>query len=233
MKPTLALYKGLSSMNCSPVFNRILAGATLLMGFTLSQPAQAFSLTGFQTTGSQMGGIQVTANYLGGGSQTALWNPTGLAAGGAFGSGWSLTQVGDTYTAPWTFSTNAGFTQQIASLIINAIPGNTVFDTISETVVDGVPTAEGTPGSGDGKPFTVLSGQAPSSFAYSTDIAGAENDLKGVLSLFWTGGFTGQLSFLADTDKPIQEAVPEPTTIAGIALAAAGLARLRRRQRQA
>ena len=84
----------------------------------------------------------------------------------------------------------------------------------------------------------MLSGQSPDTYAYSTDILGAENDLKGLLSLSWNSGFTGQLRFLADTDSgtandPIQAAVPEPTTIAGVGLAAAGLTRLRRRQRSA
>jgi hypothetical protein len=212
------------------IFNGILLSATLLTGLTLSAPARAFSLSGFETSGSQMSGMKVTANYLGNGSQTVTWNSTGAQAGGAFGTGWSLTQVGDTFSSPWTFSTSSGFAQKIASLIINAIPGNTVFDTVLGL--------EGTPGSFSGNPFTVVSGQAPSAYAYSTDISGAQNDLKGVLSLSWNSGFAGQLSFLADTDSgqaddPIQAAVPEPTTIAGIALAAAGLTRLRRRQRSA
>ena len=212
------------------LFNGILASATLLTGLTLSAPASAFSLSNFVTDGSQMSGIKVTANYLNGGSQTATWNPTGSQAGGAFGAGWSLTQVGDSFFSPWTLSTSDGFAQKIASLIINTIPGNTVFD------ID--PDGEGTAGSGSGKPFTVLSGQSPDTYAYSTNILGAQNDLKGVLSLSWNSGFTGKLSFLADTDSgtandPIQAAVPEPTTIAGVALAAASLTRLRRRQRSA
>lgn len=217
-------------MNRPHVFNSILASATLLTGLTLATPAHAFSVSTFQTDGSQMGGTKVTANYLDGGSQTATWNSTGSESGGAFGAGWSLTQVGDTFSFPWTFSTSDGFAQKIASLIINTIPGNTVFD------ID--PNVEGTIGSSVGFPFAVLSGQSPDTYAYSTDISGAENDLKGLLSLSWNSGFTGQLSFLADTDSgtvndPIQAAVPEPTTMAGVALAAAGLTRLRRRLRSA
>lgn len=210
------------------LFNGILASATLLTGLTLSAPAHAFSLSGFSTFGDQMGGIKVTANYLEGGSQTATWKATGAQAGGAFGAGWSLTQVGDTFSSPWTLSTDAGFAQKIASLVINAIPGNTVFDI--------APDRNGTTGSFLGTLFTALSGQSPNAYAYSTAISGAEDDLKGVLSLSWNSGFAGQFSFLADTDSgkvsdPIQAAVPEPTTIAGVALAAAGLTRLRRRQR--
>lgn len=217
-------------MNHPHVLKGILASATLLTGLTLATPASAFSLSNFVTDGSQMSGIKVTINYLGGGSQTATWNPTGSQAGGAFGAGWSLTQVGDTFFSPWDFYTSDGFAQKIASLMINVIPGNTVFDIVAD--------GEGTTGSFLGTPFTVLSGHPPDTYAYSTDILGAENDLKGVLSLSWNSGFTGKLSFLADTDSgkvddPIQAAVPEPTTIAGIALAAAGLTRLRRRQRSA
>lgn len=205
------------------------SGLALLGGLTFSSPVQAFSLSGYGTTGDDMNGMAITVDYLGGGSQTAIWKTTGLYAGGAFGSGWSLSLAGDTFSAPWRLVTQAGFTQAIAALRINAIPGNTVFDIDSKAIL--------TPGSAYGHPFTVLSGQAPTAFAYATDIADAQADLKGVLSLNWSNGFLGTMSFRADTDNgtasdPVRAAtaVPEPTTIAGLTLAAAGLMGMRRRR---
>lgn len=198
----------------------ILGATVFLAGITATTPAQAFSLNS-ETLGSDMNGMEVTVNFLGGGSETAIWNTTGFQSGGAFGTGWSLNLSGDTFLAPWNLSTSAGFTQAIASLVINTIPGNAVFDI--------VPVEFLTPDSLRGYPFTVLSGQAPDIHAYSVDILGAQDDLKGTLAMTWANGFTGQMSFQADTDTVA--AVPEPLTIAGVALAGAGLAGVRRRQK--
>ncbi len=206
----------------------IVGGVVIGTGAAIAAPAEALTLSGFATFGSQMSGMEVTVNYVGGGSQTAIWQATSPLAGGAFGTGWSLSLAEDSFSTPWQFLTQTGSTQAIASLMINAVPGNTVFDTIF-----GV---EGTPGSANGSPFTVVSGNAPTSFAYSTAIVGAEDDLRGVLTLNWSAGFSGELLFETDTDngtniEPVQAAVPEPTTIAGLGLAAAGLLRWRRRAR--
>ena len=204
----------------------VVGSAVMVTGAAIATPADALTLTGFATFGSQMSGMEVTVNYVDGGSQTAIWQATSPIDGGAFGTGWSLSLAGDSFDTPWNFSTQTGFTQAIASLMINAVPGNTVFDTRSDIF--------GTPGSASGLPFTVIAGQSPTSFAYSTAIVGAEDDLRGVLTLNWSTGFLGQLEFSADTDNgtdidPVQAAVPEPTTIAGLGLAAAGLLRWRRR----
>ena len=140
-----------------------------------------------------MSGMKVTASFLDGSSQTSIWGPTDAHSGGVFGTGWSLTESGDSYNSPWTL-TNSG--QDITSLVIQAIPGNTVFDTY--------PYLHGplqTDGSAEGWSFEAKSGQSPSSFAYSDPIDISKGDLFGTLSLYWDTGFTGQLVFRADTDS--------------------------------
>lgn len=165
-------------------------GTLFLLG-TAAIPAQATTvLTGFTTTGSMMTGMQVTASFVDGSSQTAIWQANNNISGGAFGTGWSLTESGNSFNQPWTLS-NSGL--GITSLVINSIPGNTVFDNI--------PVLEVTPGSADGWAFQTLSGQSPTSNDYSNVIDISQGDLFGLLSLYWTDSFTGTMKFRADTDS--------------------------------
>ncbi len=213
-------------------------GATISY-VAIAAPCQATTLTGYETYGSTMSGMQVTVDYLNGTSQTETWGTTNSRqeAGGAFGSGWSLAEAGDTYGGygnPWIFTSNG---PSISSLTINAIPGNTVFD-----AVEG---AEITPGSADGWAFEVVSGQAPDGYPffwnlhsydagndygttpyplpvsnpapYSVPIDISQGDLFGTLSVSWSKGFTGVLQFLADTDSgttydPVR-AAPAPVPV--------------------
>jgi hypothetical protein len=170
-----------------------LVGVTFVLLGAVAAPSQATTLTGFRTEGDMMSGMKVTVSFLDGTSQTSIWGDTDDRSGTAFGSNWSLTQSRDSYSSPWTL-TNSG--QGITSLVINAIPGNTVFDTY--------PFFSGplqTDGSAEGWAFETKSGQSPSSFAYSDPIDISKGDLFGTLSLYWNTGFTGELSFRADTDS--------------------------------
>ncbi len=185
-----------------------LFGATFILLGIAAAPSQATTLSGFETYGDMMIGMRVTANFLDGTSQTVTWGSTGKNTGGAYGSGWSLIESGDTYNSPWTFS-NTG--QGISSLIIDAIPGNTLFDNY--------PPLYGplqTPGSAEGWPFQTLVGQAPNSYRYSDDIDISHGDLFGTLSAYWNSGFTGTMQFRADTDSgtaqnPVQVKDPVAT----------------------
>ena len=171
---------------------RILGATFLLLG-AATTPSQATTLTGFSTYGNMMSGVQVTANFLDGSSQSITWSATGNNSGGAIGNSWALTQSGNTYNSPWTFS-NYGV--GIISLIIDAIPGNTVFDTY--------PLLYGplqTPNSAEGWEFQTTSGQSPTSYTYSDAIDISHGDLFGTLSLYWTSGFAGVTQFRADTDS--------------------------------
>lgn len=183
-----------------------IAGVMFILLGTAASPSQATTLTGFETYGNMMAGMRVTANFLDGTSQTVNWSITGKDAGGAFGSGWSLIASGNTYNQPWTLS-NSG--QGITSVVVDAISGNTVFDTY--------PNLYGpiqTPGSAEGWEFQPLSGQSPNSYRYSDPIDISRGDLFGTLSLYWTNGFTGAMEFRADTDSgsssdPVQPKNPE------------------------
>ncbi|XHX78063.1 MAG: PTPA-CTERM sorting domain-containing protein [Stenomitos frigidus ULC029] len=205
----------------------IVGAAFIAFGTISALPSHATTLTGFQTFGNQMAGMKVTADFLAGGSETLTWAATGPGAGGVSGSGWSLLQSGDTFSSPWTFAADSG--KAIRSLLINAIPGNTVFDNGSNP---------STPGSFNGTSFTVQTGTAPTSFGYSVPIDISLGDLFGSLSLNYATGFTGSMTFLADTDSgttndPVKPSnnIPTPALLPG--LIGLGFGVLRKRKAEA
>ncbi|MEM6425266.1 MAG: hypothetical protein AAF728_08920 [Cyanobacteria bacterium P01_D01_bin.128] len=166
-------------------------------------------LTGFQTSGADMVGMEITVNFLSGLSETATWQFLGGSSGGASSSSWSLVQSGNTFNDfnnPWQFRYSG--TDLISSLVIDAVPGNTVFDTVSAAVV--------TPGSADGGSFEFLGGVSPTAVDYSVPIDISQGDLFGKLTLTWDGGFgPGGLDFLSDTDSgtisnPVTPVDPDP-----------------------
>lgn len=167
-------------------------GALLLLG-TATIPAQATVLTSFATSGNMMAGMRITASFVDGTSETAIWSALNNTSGGAFGTGWSLTETGNSFNQPWNFN-NTGL--GITSLIIDAIPGNTLFDIYPYG--DNLPQTDG---SADGWGFQTLTGQSPTFSAYSDTIDISTGDLFGKLSLYWTEGFTGVMNFRADTDS--------------------------------
>ena len=79
---------------------------------------QTTALTGFSTTGSMMSGMKITAYFVGGSSEIATWMTTGAGTGGAFGTGWSLVESGDTFGGTWTLTTG---TNAMARLLIEAL----------------------------------------------------------------------------------------------------------------
>jgi hypothetical protein len=181
---------------------------TLCLGVALSAPAKATTLTSATTFGNEVAGMQVTATFLGGTTETVTWGATGAGSGGVTGTGWTLNQAGDTFSQPWTL-TNGG--TPITSLVLNAIPGNGVFDLEN---LNNAPN-NGTPGSSNGTTFRTLSGQAPTSFNYSVPIDISVGDLFGTLSLGYGNGFTGTMTYLADmdsgtTDDPVKPAPVNP-----------------------
>lgn len=203
----------------SPSFLKSLSTGTveaivIAFGVIVSPPSQATTLSSASTSGHDMAGIEVTVNFLSGGSETVTWTATSSMTGTALGSDWYLSQSDNTFSSPWIF--NYSGLGSVASLMIDVIPGNAAFDTISGLEV--------TPGSGNGRLFTLVSGQAPDSFHYSVPIDISSGDLFGTLSMSWDKGFTGIVSFLADTDSgtaddPVTSAnttpVPEPTSVLG------------------
>ncbi len=179
-------------------------------------------------TGADMAGINVTAYFAGGGSETATWVTTSTDGsiafqegyvGGAFGTGWSLTQQGETFgqfgpggqlLGVWTLDNGSG--NSLVRIAIDALMADIVFDNLFG--------AEGTVGSGPGRDFTSGPTNAPGSVVYS-DLYSAP-DLYGSLTLDWgvTGFASGNtFQFMADT-----EMVPEPATVLLFAAGLLGLA---------
>ncbi len=207
---------------------RFLAGVGVACVSLVSvEAASAATITGvteFITAGSDMNGMQVTVNFQGGATNTAIFGATGSGSGAASSGGWSLTQSGLTGDNPWTFTNNTS--SVITSLFINAIPGRTVFDILPGTI--------GTPNSSTGVPFTFESGERPTSFQYDNivNVVGSApvGDLFGDLTLSWVDGFAPgkSLRFIADTDNAIAvtdptnntRPVPVPGFVVGIVLAA-------------
>ncbi|HEY9613311.1 hypothetical protein [Allocoleopsis sp.] len=194
---------------------RLVGAMFILLG--VAAPSEATTLSGFSTYGDMMNGMRITASFLDGTSQSLIWGATGSGSGGVLGSGWSLTESGNTYPQVndpnGSFWTLSNFAQGMTSLVIDAVPGNTLFDNY--------PLLEGplnTPGSAEGWNFQPTSGQAPTSYAYSDPINISYGDLFGRLSLYWPSGFTGVMQFLADTDSgtsndPVQIINPVTQTI--------------------
>jgi len=183
------------------------------------------ALTGFSTDGSEMAGMQVTAFFAGGGSETRTWATTGVGSGGVTGTTWSLGETGNTFTGTWTFAAST----PISQLYIDAPPGKTVFDVIA--------SAENTPGSGFGTAFSSVTGDVGYQVnATYRNIVSLNNvnfgDLYGLLDIAFinnqnpAAGYTGTLRFVSDTDNATagSDIVPEPSMVMLLSAAGMGLA---------
>ena len=112
------------------------AHAAVTYVFSADAPASIPGLTGFSTTGAMMTGMSVRAIFAGGIDDTAIWSATGATSGGAFGTGWELTQAGDTFVGidgavvgRWVLSWAGDSVAPILqTLILSGAPGLTVFD---------------------------------------------------------------------------------------------------------
>lgn len=181
-------------------------------------------------TGADMVDMEVTVTFTDSSTETLTWQVIEQDAsvdylegfaGGVYGTGWSLTQRGDTISenppgadlplGAWTFTyENLGL--GITSLFIDALAGGFVFDT---AFGDG--TANG---SGAGRPF-----QPGNNFgfvsSYYTD--NVEQELFGGLMLLGSGGSlateSGSWQFVADTDQIARASVTAPATLGATALA--------------
>jgi hypothetical protein len=105
---------------------------------------QTEELTGFATTGDMMAGMDVTAYFSDGSSEAVVWQSLGFPAGEAQGTGWSLFEIGDTFTNSWRLRNDTGKT--LRRMFIDAGAGDTVFDTDFGGAV-------GTAGSSTGRTF--------------------------------------------------------------------------------
>ena len=180
------------------------------------------TVVGYQPDGSTMAGMKVSAYLADGTSGSVFWSSFGGQSGGAVGTGWSITETGDTWSNNWALQNNTG--QGLLRFTIDGLPGSIVFDTTHGT---------DTPGSASGLNFSVVSGLGINDIVATYKNACALpgqlplEDIYGLLDVQFTnpGGFaSGQiLTFKADTDV-----VPEPGTAALLMLSGATILRRRR-----
>jgi hypothetical protein len=205
-------------------------------------PHQTDEIADFQTTGNNMGGMEVTAFFADGSSELVIWTGLGGTSGAASGTGWKLAVTGDTFDRIWTLTNDVNET--MIGLRIYAAPGDTMFDRTRDQFNDVI----GTPGSARGRDFTVFSG--PDGLLIDVTYSNIVNltgflpfgDLYATMSLAFNPGLNpGEiLRFRADSDSAALAGgvrptpVPEPAAMAlvGIGLFGLGLA-VRRRRRAA
>lgn len=194
-------------------------------------------LTGFQSTGAQMDGLLVTANFADGFSQTLAWADTGAVSGGVSGAGWALSQSGDTFNSDWTFTMGTDHGQLLSFLLDASGPKQiTVFDTFFNGNV-------GTAGSSSGKDFAFsFCNSCDVTAAYSNAVAVMPGSAVGdtfhtLLVTFAQGtGPRTDFTFIQDTDNDsrlITGFVPEPGTVPLMGLAMLGMGAILRRRRAA
>ena len=175
-----------------------------------------------------MVGMSVTV-FFAGGSETIQWAATGAMSGAAAGTGWTISESGDTF-ADNAWSVDFG-TLSVTSIVLDGTPGLTLFD---RTLPN-----PGTVGSANGKDWvSSLLNDADIGVEYSNVVGiGAAppiNDLFQILTVsfvdFEQGSVSGQFTFSQDTDNDSRIQIPEPAMLPLFGLGLAGIAIIARKR---
>ena len=212
-------------MVAGPALGPAAFGVGLTLNSSSSPGTQINDLTGFMTTGADMGGIlNVTATFSGGATESVPWLASGATTGGATGTGWSLTEGGDTFLLGgptqglWTLDVtgpNTALTSLALTGVTPTSPGKGV--QTSGIVFDRTVPEFGTGGSFRGRDFQVnaATGAYDLAITYVDEIdnladgLGPMRDVWGQLDIDFArlvtggGGVFGvndTLSFYQDTD---------------------------------
>ena len=225
--------------------------STVNIGFSNGVLHNASAISATAVSSPEMAGMFVTMCFVGGTPcETATWGAgaVGASGGGLPNSpGWSLQAGTDTFDTPFILSVGGRLLQ---SFTLYGLGGLTVFDTVFDQPSNA--TLNSSPGSGNGRPFTVGTGGenvALFNVSYFDKVLVAGVDYQDLYLgmrvdfAMNTGfaGFEGQLRFTTDTDRvapggtlipvsPPTNPVPAPGTLAlvGAALFGLGLVRARR-----
>jgi hypothetical protein len=189
------------------MLKKLLIG-TVLLSTSLFSQAGIISVI----DGADMEGMQVTAFFANGGSETQTWLATGADSGAATSVDWSLSLSGQTFgnllpsggfDGVWEFN-NISLLDGIVGIQVQASVADIYFDIIDTTVE--------TVSSNTGRSFIADNVNNSLVSAAFTDVYSAP-DLFGTMNINWNSGLNlaaGQtLQFFVDTDKTT---VSEPAT---------------------
>jgi hypothetical protein len=195
-------------------------------------PFVAAAVTASDVTGSDMGGLLVTAFFTDGSSAAGAWGDLGAGLWGVTLPSFSLRLPGpaNTFGTPWIFLNTSG--AGLTRLVLNGAPGGTVFDILAPNPI--------TPGSAEGRAMELIGGDPFVTTATYRNLVGIGAALP-LGDLYETLDITFQapvsltaIEFITDTDLVgrVTQA-PEPATYGMLAFGLAAMAAAVRRRRAA